>query len=514
MSLITQHIERCVLWFQKREAMVLWAVFGVILLIRLVTLGLYPLMDTTESRYAKIALEMVVTNNWITPQLEPGVPFWGKPPLSTWATAIAFKIFGVSEFSARLSSFLFALLTLWLVYFLANFLKGGMFALRCLVILASTWPFFIFAGGVMTDPAFSVTVTLAMVSFILAMHHRKDGEPSLIWGYLFFVGAGLSVLAKGPAGLILIGFPIVVWVVWTKKIKDLFRSLPWIGGIGILLLVILPWYVMAEIKTPGFIDYFIVGENFKRFFVHGWKGDLYGRMHSQPLGMIWLFIIGGSVPWLSIWIGSLIKTATRNHVVALITQDSRILFLILWFMSLPVFFTVSKHILITYMLPVMPAFAILTAYYIEMYRSTENRLSLPWFVRLRTIVSFALYMPVIFFFLVLFYSPAIGQAKSHKAVATYFKALDKDANSKLIYLDKRPYSADFYAHGQSSDISNLSHERILQYVREHAQDYYVIRHENRKNLPQKIFDCLTPVKEYREYSLYESISPHRLNQIH
>jgi len=80
---------------------------GVVLLIiaivavRLATLGAYPLMDSTESRYAEIARIMVESGNWMTPQVESGVPFWGKPPLSTWLSAGSMAAFGINEFAAR-----------------------------------------------------------------------------------------------------------------------------------------------------------------------------------------------------------------------------------------------------------------------------------------------------------------------------------------------------------------------------------------------------------------------------
>src|SRR5690606_838554 len=59
----------------------------------------------------------------------------------------------------------------------------------------------------------------------------------------------------------------------------------------------LPWYVLAEIKTPGFLDYFIVGEHWRRFLDSGWTGDLYGTAHKQPYGMIWAYWLMASFPW-------------------------------------------------------------------------------------------------------------------------------------------------------------------------------------------------------------------------
>lgn len=84
----------------------LWAILGSTLLIRLLSLGAYPLMDTTEARYGEMARLMIETQNWVTPQFDYGVPFWGKPPLFTWMSAGGIEAFGVNEFAVRLPHWL------------------------------------------------------------------------------------------------------------------------------------------------------------------------------------------------------------------------------------------------------------------------------------------------------------------------------------------------------------------------------------------------------------------------
>ena len=92
--------------------------------IRLATLGLYPLIDTTEARYIEMARKMIETGNWIMPQFDYGVPFWGKPPLSIWFNSVIFKIFGINEFSARLPSVIIGFLITVLVFCLAKSQRG------------------------------------------------------------------------------------------------------------------------------------------------------------------------------------------------------------------------------------------------------------------------------------------------------------------------------------------------------------------------------------------------------
>ena len=81
---------------------------GLLIVARLIGMGLLPLMDTTEARYAEIFRKMLEFGDWVTPWYDNGLPFWGEPPLSFWHTAASFKLFGVNEFAARLPNFLCA----------------------------------------------------------------------------------------------------------------------------------------------------------------------------------------------------------------------------------------------------------------------------------------------------------------------------------------------------------------------------------------------------------------------
>ena len=491
------------------RAVLLLSMFLVaIVLLRLITLGAYPLMDSTEGRYAEIAREMVATGNWVTPQLDPGKPYWGKPPLSIWSTALSYKVFGFSEFSARFSSFAFSILTTLLVLLVGASLRGRIFALLAAIILTTSALFYFMLGGVMTDPAFSFGVTLALSAFILRL--RAAGRVAkLSWGYLFFVGIGLSLLAKGLLGIVLVFVPVVLWTVLAKERIRVAGAFPWVTG-GILLSgIVLPWYILAEIRTPGFLKYNLLGEHFQRFFVAGWEGDLYGTAHSYPQGAIWLFLIPATLPWFFVFLWSLYQARKERRLGSLISQDDWIQYLLLWFLTPLVLFTFAGNIVITYVLPGLPAFALLTALLVQANQTLEHPAESIGFTRSRVAVLLALLVPLGFTALAFLALPPLGLERSHKTVAEYFDQRNQDGTGTLVYPRRMPHSADFYARGYAKQLERESiTEEFLAHINDESVNYYVIYSEDLTRFPE-ILKLIRKVQEFEEYALYEEVEGKR-----
>src|SRR5207247_1807479 len=107
----------------------------------------------SESRYAEMARKMVVSGNWVTPYINYGgeKPFWGKPPLSMWCTALGLTAGGFNEFSARLPTLLVSIAIGGLVYYLARARRGHDHGLLAATILGGTALFFVMAGTVAVD---------------------------------------------------------------------------------------------------------------------------------------------------------------------------------------------------------------------------------------------------------------------------------------------------------------------------------------------------------------------------
>lgn len=463
-------------------------------LLRLFSLGFYPLADTTEARYAEIARLMVVTGNWITPQIEPGVPFWGKPPLSTWLSAISFKLFGINEFAARLPAFLLSVIIISLVYFWAKQLKGKNYALASVTILATTAVYFISSGAVMTDMALLSGTTLSMVAFYRSIN--RDPASHSVWGYLFFIGLAISLLAKGPVGLVLTFLPLFTWVILQRRWHHAWQRLPWFTGLLLSALSLL-WYLLAEMQTPGFLEYFFVGEHWKRFVDAGWQGDLYGRAHSRPRGMIWLYWLVSALPWSLIAIGSLLSPKHRSQAfLDLNDKPGLTSYLFLWSIAPMVFFTLAGNILWTYVLPGIPAFAMLVA---QIWPQQNNALQAVQENRPQILAKVAISMAILFSLTLLIMSTnLIPNRKCQKELIKVYQALHAP-EAKLVYLYKRPYSAQFYSQGEAILINNLSETE--KFFQNKQRDYFVIRKKQLHQLTDQFSAKVENLGHYNGYYL-------------
>lgn len=445
----------------------------VLLLFRLLLNGSIPLMDKTEARYAEVARLMVETDQWIMPQIDYGLPFWAKPPLSTWSSALSFKLLGVHEFTARLPYFLMALCLA---------LMAGKYARRIgesfwlpVLILFSIPEFFLHAGVVSTDMALAFCVGLTMLSFWETIQKGAS-----YWKYLFFVGIGLGLLAKGPIVLILTVPPLFVWV-WTQKaIKKVWNLFPWFLGLGIILIIALPWYYLAELQSPGFIDYFIIGEHFQRFFDADWRGDKYGFPKSQALGMVWLFLMVFALPWIQIAFIKGLKDRRR------VLRDPWLSFLVLWLLWTPLFFSVSKSLIHPYIMPVMLPIALLISHWWSSYKYKNVSLRI------------ALVIPVL----------AIGifsYAYSSNSI-TYFANSDKllvkhveNFNMPLYKFRKKSYSGRFYSQGA---LEAIQIDALKEQLKGNRPFTIIIKHRDRSKIPDTLFRQLQPLTSSHKKTIY------------
>ena len=201
------------------------------------------------------------------------------------------------------------MVVLWLVAQFPAYRPTHRYNSLSILILASSAMFYAASGAVMTDMALLFTTTMVMVGFWKAQQRKTVLSSALV-----FAGFGLGMLAKGPVAVVLSGAPIAFYLLSTSSWRKL-GSLHWHWGIPLSAAIALPWYLAAEHATPGFLQYFIIGEHVLRYLQPGWSGDLYGTAHQFPRGTIWLYFLVATLPWSPLFIRNywLVLREQRRH---------------------------------------------------------------------------------------------------------------------------------------------------------------------------------------------------------
>jgi len=312
-----------------------------------------------EPRYAWIARDMAESGDWVTPRLY-GRPWFEKPPLLYWGGAIFFKVMpSQPEIAARLPSAICALLATLALAWFAWRTYGEECARWLLLLLPTSVGMIGFSHACATDMPFAGMLTIALVcaAVILGLVPANDSTPILPrtpWLVVILFGffLGLAVLAKGPAALILTGGAVFFWALFTKCWRNSLRLLhP--AAIVTFCATALPWYILCARRNPDFFRIFIIEHNFKRYLTPEFQ-------HIQPFWFYGPVVLIAFLPWtfllLASGLGGL-RQLWRNRQVA----AASCLFLT-WSVFCLLFFSASKSKLPGYILPAIPAIALLLAY--------------------------------------------------------------------------------------------------------------------------------------------------------
>lgn len=432
-----------------RERRLIWSLallLALWTLVKLVSLSMYPLADTTEARYGEVVRQMIHTDNWAVPHIRPGEPFLAKPPLSTWTQAIAASLLGLSEFSLRLPALLLMLFTTGCM---ALLLRDALPAVRwgAALVLLSTPLGFAVAGSVMTDATLVASTALAQVGFWRALRSSEAQPPAApLW--LGYAALGAAVMTKGLAGLVLALLPMLLWSLATRSLLATLRRLWSWRGWALTLALAAPWFVAMEWRQPGYLHYFIVGEHFSRFLVPGWSGDRFGNAHAQPYGMIWAFLVAGALPWLLVAGGVALVRGRAQFTEAWQNLPDRALWLYLGACAVApmLLFTMAGNIIWTYTLTGMPALSALLALLLFGGRCTRASTAAVWsgggIVLLCAVAA-------------LVWLPKEAENKSERALLAQLPACELAQRCVLAYWVDRwvPHSAAYYSAGRAQRLS-------------------------------------------------------------
>lgn len=219
----------------------------------------YPLIDPDEGRYAEISREMLESGDYVVPT-QFGKPYLDKPPLLYWLTAASFQMFGISETAARLVPALAALLTIVAVYGFGSRLFGHTSAWLAGLGLVSCCGFLISGRFVFIDTLLTLFTTVGLLAGCLACRRPKLHAG---WWGATAMACALGTLAKGPIAIVLCIPPLIAgrWLTGLEAVRLKY----WAWFAGIVGTIAIPWFLMVDVRQPGFLIDFVWTHHVNRF---------------------------------------------------------------------------------------------------------------------------------------------------------------------------------------------------------------------------------------------------------
>jgi len=327
----------------RRLQIVLLIVFG---LIWFSNLEYRKLVNPDEGRYAEIPREMVASGDWTTPRLND-IKYFEKPALQYWATAAAYTLFGEHQWTARLWSALTGLLGVLMVYFTGRRLFSATAGWNAALVLGSSL-LYVLIGHVNTlDMGVSFLLSAAVCAFCLAQSEPADIRKRRRWMLAAWAALALAVLSKGLIGLVLPGAALVIYILVERDWR-LADRLHLVSGLSLFFLITVPWFVAVSLANPEFARFFFIHEHFERFLTKA-----HGRY--QPPYYFIPVLLAGMLPWTITLVDALARAWKRQPERNFQVQR----FLLLWAAVVLVFFSASSSKLVSYILPMFPALALL-----------------------------------------------------------------------------------------------------------------------------------------------------------
>ena len=441
-------------------------------------LGRSALHNPDEGRYSEVAYEMILHNNYITPHVN-GVVFLDKPPLMYWLEAASIHIFGVHAWAFRLPAMLMALLGCLFVYIATRILYDRKAAWFSAIILATSLLYFSLAHYVNMDMGITVLLSNSLLAFLLASRAPPCSKSQRNWFYVAYLFSALAILTKGIMGILLPMMVIGLWILLLNR-WALLKQMCIMTGFLLILIIITPWFFLVQQANSQFLYYFFIFQQFTRFI---------GHQFNNP-GPWWFYlpiIVLGMFPWTIF-----LLTTFKQRLSGLWKQrqdHASELFLITWIIGIAVFFSIPTSKIISYILPIFPALAIITGRYLSRLPS----LSLPCYLANQVLfLLFATIAIILAFNLSCLQLPA---SEPHLQPAfIMIGLLISIGGSSALYLMRRKIIKGFIV---LASITSLSFWIALW-----AEPYLQIGYPNTQSLIKKIQPELTANTEIATYYHY------------
>ena len=331
--------------------------------------------DSVESNYALTSKEMVLSGDWLSPQIY-GKYWFDKPIFFYWLTALAYKIFGFTDFASRFFPSFMGLAGLGLIAWGGSKLYNNRSGFYSALMLLTCVEFFLISRSIITDSTLFFFMSATLLFFYLGYRDNK-----LHYWLIMYASSGFATLTKGPIGFLLPGLIIVLFLISQKDWRVLKRChLPL--GLPLFLAVAVPWYyMMYQVHGSAFINGFFGTHNFLRATV---------SEHSRDNVIYYYTLVNDLAffPWFPIFITALYRRFKNKdwHFEAV---DK---FLLIWTFTIFFFFQNMATKYITYTYPMLfPGFLLLGNYAAEKRDCLKNWFSAGYIVTIYGVLLAAAY---------------------------------------------------------------------------------------------------------------------------
>jgi 4-amino-4-deoxy-L-arabinose transferase-like glycosyltransferase len=388
-------------------------------------LALRPLTEPDEGRNAEVAREMAASGDYALPRLN-GLPYVDKPALYYAAVAGSFKLFGVSEWSARLPSVIATLFTALLIGGFARYLfrsvSAGAFAAGAMLAAPLTW---IMSQLVILDALFALWVVASLIAFYLAVEAacEHDRKRRLVRSVTAWIAIALAVLTKGPVGLLLPLLVAAPYAAYRRAVSAVFD----LRGVLFATALVAPWVWMMSTRLPGYLHYVALVETWQRIATDSLR-------RTEPVWFYVPILLIGTLPCLV----AMVAAAWRRRHAPSQANDARWVFLSLWIFVPLVFFSLASSKMPQYVLPIVPAFALAAAGLWSDRSSTKARrpekMKMPWVAILPMLALYFGALP---------HSIAMATKRSSKSLAMEIRAVLPE-DGRVVAISAFPLTLPFY----------------------------------------------------------------------
>jgi 4-amino-4-deoxy-L-arabinose transferase-like glycosyltransferase len=321
------------------------------------------LMDDVDAVQAQIARNMLSSGDWVTARLD-GVAYLEKAPLIYWLIALSYKVFGVTDWAARIPIVLSAIALAWLTAAMASWAFGPRAGLYAGLCISTCFGLFLFTRILIPDVMLTASIALSLWAFLRAID-ETERRPRW-WALVLAANLGVSLLFKSLVGIV---FPIAAALLYLDFTRQIFHRKIWkalhpVGGLLVALAIAAPWHILATLRNPpyfdltmhsvrgeyhGFLWFYFINEQLLRFLNLRYPRDYdtVPRLYFWGFHLLWLF------PW-SVFFPAIAKLSFKPTDRA---GKMRLLALC-WAGFILVFFTFSTT-QEYYSMPCYPALALL-----------------------------------------------------------------------------------------------------------------------------------------------------------